>query len=837
MSRAWLRPVLLGGIALLALAAGYTCVLIVQRQNMLGHVSRYNITWDASQSLAELLRLETTVATYGVPGGGASKEQLQLRLDIVANRMGLLLNGQVDEVLKRAPDLVGTVAQLASAVASIRALIRDPDGPNVVREMLQQLAPLNKPMTQLAAAANLLGADRVAEDQRNLSHIHWIFSGILGGLIVCATGLVVLLLRHNELLGRAQRNLRGLASNLEQAGGKLALANDAVSAANDELQQQNLALQQRDGELRVQNERFDAALSNMSQGLCMVDSEACIVICNRRFSVMFDLPVSLTTPGSSISNIALIIRQSVLHGEALFLSVVTRQLDLAVQQREGNFFCEGEDGRALEILQRPMQGGGWIATYEDVTERRKTEARVRHMAHYDNLTNLPNRVLMRERMDSALELMHRSGMGLAILFLDLDMFKDVNDTLGHPAGDALLKIVGARLRNCVGREDLVARFGGDEFAVLQVGVNERAQSAALAERIVEVLGVPYEFDGHRVTVTASIGIASAPDNGFDPDQLMKSADLALYRAKASGRATHCFFEPDMEADVQERRALGLELREALTSQDFEVFYQPIVGLWNNQPCGFEALIRWRHRRRGLILPGRFIPLVEEMGLIGLLGNWTLQQACKDCATWPNDLRVSVNLSPLQFNGDNLVGIVEQALSAAGLPPARLELEITESVFLQDNEANIATLFALRALGIRIALDDFGTGYSSLSYLRRFPFDKIKVDRSFVQGMSDDPGALAIVHSIADLAPKLGMRTTAEGIETVQELAQVREAGYNEGQGYYFGRPMRLADISPYLASSRSAIATSEEERGESVRLLVPRHRFSRKVEQSLSGQT
>ncbi len=826
MSRPWLRPVLLCGIALLALAAGYTCVLIVQRQNMLGRVSRYNITWDASQSLAELLRLETTVATYGVPGGGASKEQLQLRLDIVANRVGLLLNGQVDKVLERTPDLVGTVAQLANAVALIQAMTRGPDGPNVVREMLQQLAPLNKPMTRLAAAANLLGADLVAEDQRNLNHIHWIFSGILSSLIVCATGLVLLLLRHNKLLGRAQCNLRVLASNLEQAGGKLALANDAVNTANEELQQQNLALQQRDGELLVQNERFDAALNNMSQGLCMVDSEACIVVCNRRFAVMFDLPVSLITPGSSIANIALMIRQSALHGEALFLSVVTRQLDLAVQQREGNFFCDGENGRALEVLQRPMQGGGWIATYEDVTERRKAEARVRHMAHYDNLTNLPNRVLMRERMDSALELMHRSGVGLAILFLDLDMFKDVNDILGHPAGDALLKIVGARLRNCVGREDLVARFGGDEFAVLQVGVHERGQSAALAERIIEILGVPYELDGHRVTVTASVGIASAPDNGFDPDQLMKSADLALYRAKASGRATHCFFEPDMEADVQERRALGLELREALTSQDFEVFYQPIVGLWNNQPCGFEALIRWRHRRQGLILPGRFIPLAEEMGLIGLLGNWTLQQACKDCATWPNDLRVSVNLSPRQLDGDNLIGMVEQALSAAGLPPARLELEITESVFLQDNEANIAILFALRALGIRIALDDFGTGYSSLSYLRRFPFDKLKVDRSFVQGMSNDPGALAIVHSIADLAPKLGMRTTAEGIETVQELAQVREAGYNEGQGYYFGRPMRLADIGPYLASSRSAIATSEEERGESVRLLVPRRRLS-----------
>ncbi len=830
------RSLLLGGIAVLALAAAYTSLLIVQRQSALSRVSRYNITWDASQSLAELLRLEAQVAAYAVPGSGSSKEKVQLRLEIVANRVGLLMNGQVDDVLEREPDLKATVAQLGRALPKVQALATDLDRPGNVRDILVQLTPLNGKMTRLASVADALGADRVAADQRTLSRIHWVFSALLGGLIVCAAGLVLLLLRHNELLGRAQRELRTLASNLEQTGRDLAEANHAVRAANAELQQQNLALQQRDTELRVQNQRFDAALNNMSQGLCMADADARVIVCNQRFAELFGLSAEAISPGDTIADMVRVACETNQRNEVLFSSIATRQLGFARQQRVGDFFCEGEDGRALAVLQRPMQGGGWVATYEDITERRRAEARIRHMAHHDGLTNLPNRVLLRERMDVAVRLTQKSGAGMAVLLLDLDLFKDVNDTLGHPAGDALLEMVGRRLRNSVGREDVVARLGGDEFAVLQVSVDGRAQSAALAERIVDVLQAPYEIDGQRIAVTASIGIALAPDDGWDPDQLMKSADMALYRAKALGRAMYCFFEPEMEADVQERRVLGLELREALVRQDFEVFYQPIVCLANNQPCGFEALIRWRHRERGLILPNRFIPLAEEMGLISALGEWTLHQACQDCATWPDDLRVAVNLSPRQFNGSNLVSVVEHALEMADLPPARLELEITESLLLQENEANTATLFALRALGIRIALDDFGTGYSSLSYLRRFPFDKIKVDRSFVQGMADNPEALAIVQSIADLAPKLGMRTTAEGIETLRELTQVREAGCSEGQGYYFGRPMRRADIAPFLSSKSALGAVLEVERGEPARLPAPRRRLPRGAARSLGVQ-
>ncbi|HTR17373.1 MAG TPA: EAL domain-containing protein [Acetobacteraceae bacterium] len=800
------KPVLLAAIVALALGAAFTSVLIVDRQRTLSRVSRYNVTWDASQTLAEILRLETTVAAYAVPEGGSTKDQVQLRLQIVISRLSLLLNGQVNAVVEREPDLRLAVAELADAIQKIQVLAPEIDQPGRVRDILDLLTPLNSKMARLASAANILGADQVAKDQRELSRIHWIFSSMLGGVILCAVGLVLLLLRHNELLGRAERKLRALASNLELAGLELVAANRAVREANAELQAQNLTLQDRDRELRVQNERFDAALNNMSQGLCMADAEGRVTVYNRQFAELFGLTAESIRPGDAVLEIIRTARPDSPLDQTLFTTVAARQRALASLRQSGDFFCEGDAGRVIAVLQRPMLDGGWVATYEDVTDRRRVEERIRHMAHHDALTNLPNRVLLRERMDDALRFMSQNE-GVAILLLDLDFFKDVNDTLGHPAGDALLEIVAHRLRGCVCRQDIVARLGGDEFAILQTGVRERADVATRAERILAVLQKPYDLDGHRVTIMASVGIAIAPENGASADQLMKSADMALYRAKARGRATYCFFEAQMEADMQERRLLGFELREALLHQDFEVFYQPIVSLQSTAPVGFEALIRWRHRERGMIPPDQFIGLAEEMGLIGALGEWTLRQACADCASWPDGLRVSVNLSPRQFNGSNLTQAVQGALDAAKLPSSRLDLEITESVMLQENEGVLSTLHELRGRGIRIALDDFGIGYSSLSYLRRFPLDKIKVDRSFVQGMADDPDSFAIVQSIADLAPKLGMCTIAEGIETIRDLEQVRRAGCEEGQGYLFGRPMRRADVTEYLRSHEKA-ATS-----------------------------
>jgi diguanylate cyclase (GGDEF)-like protein len=460
-----------------------------------------------------------------------------------------------------------------------------------------------------------------------------------------------------------------------------------------------------------------------------------------------------------------------------------------------------------------------LAAVVDVTERRRVEARIAHMAHHDALTDLPNRVLLRERLEAAIAERRRSGTGAWLLCLDLDHFKSVNDTLGHSAGDALLRGVAERLlragQDVVGREVsgqevpgqgvLVARMGGDEFAIL-VGDDSRPEPVqaervrALCGALIRSLGQPFPIQGQSVRIGVSIGLARLPPDGTDPDRLLRNADLALYRAKAAGRNTHRVFEPAMEAGAQLRRALEQDLRAAFAAGALEVHYQPILGAKSGALTGFEALLRWRHPERGLIAPAEFVPLAEETGLIGPIGEWVLQQACAEAAGWPGDLRVAVNLSPLQFRDRRLAHMVARVLAEAGLAPGRLELEITETVLLVENAANLATLHRLRALGVRIALDDFGTGYSSLSYLRAFPFDRIKIDRSFVREMESNPQAAAIVRAIIGLGTSLGIATTAEGIETEAQLARLRATACDEVQGYLFGRPMPVAEARRRLAA-------------------------------------
>ncbi len=428
------------------------------------------------------------------------------------------------------------------------------------------------------------------------------------------------------------------------------------------------------------------------------------------------------------------------------------------------------------------------------------------MAHHDSLTDLANRVLFREHVEQALARARRYDEGFAVICLDLDRFKDVNDTLGHPVGDMLLKAVADRLRGCVRESDVVARLGGDEFAVLEIGSGLPSHVGILAGRIVEALGAPFDLDGHEVVVGASLGVAVAPADGADPDQLLKNADMALYRAKADGRGVFRFFEPGMDARLQERRALEVDLRTALANGEFDLFYQPLINAGTSQISGFEALLRWRHPGRGMVPPAEFIPVAEEIGLIAPLGEWVLRQACREAAWWPTDIRVAINLSPAQFRSRNLVQVVASALVASSLSPGRLELEITESVLLHDNEATLAVLHQLRALGVRIAMDDFGTGYSSLSYLLSFPFDRIKIDRSFVRDISERADCAAIVQSIASLGASLGMATTAEGVETGEQLQLLKAVGCTEVQGYYFARPQPAGEARRLLENRASAAA-------------------------------
>jgi diguanylate cyclase (GGDEF)-like protein len=442
-----------------------------------------------------------------------------------------------------------------------------------------------------------------------------------------------------------------------------------------------------------------------------------------------------------------------------------------------------------------------------VLEKRVEErtAEIRHLASHDTLTGLPNRALLYEEIEGALRRSGRS-QNIAVLCIDLDRFKGVNDTLGHPIGDALLRAVTERLKQCVREFDVVARLGGDEFVIVLTDLEDPEQAGVLGQRIIENISEPFEIEGHQILVGASVGIAVAPADGNNSSQLLKNADVALYKAKTDGRGMCRFFELAMDTHLQERRRLELDLRRALRDKEFELFYQPIVDAETHQISGFEALLRWNHPDRGLVMPGDFVPLAEETGIIIPIGQWVLSRACEDAARWPKDVQIAVNLSPIQFTNNNLISSVVGALRDSGLHPGRLQLEITESVLLTNNDATVAILHQLKDLGVRIVMDDFGTGYSSLSYLRTFPFDKIKIDRSFIHDLVGNNDCIAIVRAIASLGKSLGMVTTAEGVETGAEIGLVRELGCREAQGYLFGRPLPVGSVAALLQGKLTAVA-------------------------------
>jgi diguanylate cyclase (GGDEF)-like protein len=551
-------------------------------------------------------------------------------------------------------------------------------------------------------------------------------------------------------------------------------------------------------EIAAQAERLQTALANMSQGLCMFDRDQRVVIANARYAEIYGLDQKYIAPGTTLRQILEARMTSGAYGPNEGQHFVEE--GIASFQREKREVVQLRDGRFISVLRKPMRGGGLVSTHEDVTEQRQAEARIAHLAQHDVLTDLPNRSLLRERLEQALAAMHRGERALAVFMLDLDRFKVVNDTFGHPVGDALLKAVTQRLQGCTREADTIARLGGDEFAIVQRAADPAADSVVLARRIQEIIEAPFNLDGHLVVVGVSIGVAIAPGDGDNPDLLLKNADLALYRAKSEGRGTYRFFEPEMDQRMQARRGLEEDLRTALVAGELALHYQPLVNLERDEICGFEALLRWHNPKRGDVPPSRFIPIAEETGFIVPLGEWVLRQACTEAATWPDHLKVAVNISPAQFKARNLADVVVRTLAATGMTPHRLELEITESVMLQDEEEAFDTLTRLHDLGVRIALDDFGTGYSSLSNLRKFPFDKIKIDRSFVSDLSvANVDALAVVRSVAQLGVSLGMATTAEGVETKEQLDYVRAEGCTEMQGYYICPPCPASEIEKLIA--------------------------------------
>ncbi len=556
-----------------------------------------------------------------------------------------------------------------------------------------------------------------------------------------------------------------------------------------------------------QSRQLDAALSNMSHGLSMFDGEERLIVRNDRYLEIYRMPPGSIEPGSTLDQaLERLAAAGVVSSEK---DDYAAELRAAIGQgRSVQSVRELRDGRSVQVSNQPMAGGGWVATHEDVTERIANERRVAHMARHDLLTGLPNRFHFRERTEAAFPLLRR-GDCFAVLCIDLDDFKKVNDTLGHASGDKLLQMVAERLRHSVRESDVLARLGGDEFAIVQTAVKDPNEIGNLARRVVKRLSEPYHLDDQDVVVGASIGVAIAPDHGDDPDQLLKKADLALYRSKADGGGTVRFFEAEMDEMVQARRKLETELRRAVAAEEFVVHYQPIVDLQSNRIAAFEALVRWNHPQRGLVMPDGFIGMAEELGLIVPIGEWVLREACAQAATWPGGIRVAVNLSPSQVT-KNLLPMVVQALAASGLRASRLELEITESVLLQNSEATMSTLRELHAVGVSISLDDFGTGYSSLSYLHSFPFDRVKIDRSFVKDLSPKSHGAAIVKAVASLGRNLGIEVTAEGVETRAQLEWLRSEGCAAGQGYFFSRPQAHAELWDLIVAVERRIAGAGE---------------------------
>jgi diguanylate cyclase (GGDEF)-like protein/PAS domain S-box-containing protein len=554
-------------------------------------------------------------------------------------------------------------------------------------------------------------------------------------------------------------------------------------------------LEQNNTLLSERTSRLQTIIDNFPGGLSFLDGDLRIVFCNEKARKLLDLPDSLFADGPlPIEELFRFNARRGEYGPGDVEELVAGRMTVVRASPNGQ---EHErvrpDGTVLDVRSAPLENGGFIATYMDITERRRSEAKIAHMALHDSLTGLANRVLLNEQLEQALARVKRGEM-VAVHLLDLDHFKHVNDTLGHPAGDKLLKDVAIRLRALARETDTIARMGGDEFAIVQVAIGQPADATLLAQRVIQSVSEPYELEGRQVIIGTSVGIAIGPADGLASDQLMRNADLALYRAKGDGRGTYRFFEAEMDEQMQQRRGMEYDLRKALGAGQFELHYQPVVHLESNRISGFEALVRWRHPEKGMIAPDQFIPLAEEIGFIVPLGEWILREACATAAKWPPHMRVSVNLSPAQFKNAGLVQVVVGALAASGLAPERLELEITETALLDDSEATIATLYRLRELGVRIAMDDFGTGYSSLAYLQSFPFDRIKIDRSFIRDIAESAGSINIVRAVAALAKGLGMETTAEGVETSEQRETLKSEGCTEMQGFLFSKARPPEDL-------------------------------------------
>ncbi len=638
---------------------------------------------------------------------------------------------------------------------------------------------------------------------RTITEARWVVAGVtsLVAVVLLLMGLFLSaqLTRPIERLKEFVLRLRkseelthdmpvGMLERRDEIGALAHSFNDLMVDLADARQR---LLDESQAKIRTQFERLSAAIESIPQGMCLIDANDQLLMSNSRFLTLYDLTPDQVSVGTPLRDILM---ACTANGAKLINPDSKRdkpegRLAFMNSQQIMNFRNE----RTIVVKTARTPEGGLVSIHEDITERRRQEEKITHLAHHDTLTGMANRRLFRDKFKRILADM-KPQQSVALLYMDLDQFKTVNDTLGHPVGDQLLVAVAERLCSCLREMDKVARLGGDEFAILLTDNPQTEDAARISSRIIHTVGLPYDIDGQNIVVGISVGIAMAPTDGKDPDKLMKCGDMALYRAKREGRNTYWFFEPEMDAQIQAKRALELDLRHAMEANELELYYQSQIGLERNNIEGFEALLRWKHKYRGFISPADFIPIAEETGLISRIGRWVLMQACNDAMQWPDNLLVAVNISPVQFRSETLMEDIEEALSSSGLAPHRLELEITEGILMEDTCSSIAILETLRGMGVHIAMDDFGTGYSSLSYIRKFNFDKIKIDRSFVHDVVYSRDSQAVVHAVCGLCSSLGVESIAEGVETAQQLQLLKKEGCSQVQGYYFAHPMPASEV-------------------------------------------
>lgn len=767
------------------LSAGiYISGLVLERQSALERLSRYNVAFSAGQGANEFLRFRNALYDLARSDTPDKEQQARLRFEILMNRLSLFNAGEFKEFIAADPEQNLPLNKIEQTLTEVDQLIDQPQG---IRRALSLTNSLESLFVGLASEANAYGGKLVTRDQQDLFRLHWQFTTVAISLAAC--GFVLFLINgwQNRLLISTQSSLASSNEDLQRTSAQLAAAVAETRNAN--------------AKLVDQNELFETALDNMSHGLCMFNSDGNVIVTNRRMAQIFDLPLGAIKPGTTLAELEHLLVEQKICSPSGAASLLKMSPGAAKSMARHTAEQTLADGRRVLASHQPMESGGWTATFEDITERYKAQAQISHMARHDALTDLPNRTLLRERLEQSLAQDRSSATFTAVMCIDLDNFKKINDTYGHPFGDLLLREASERLRASCRNTDTISRVGGDEFIIVYGGVADVSQTSAVARRMLQALSEPYRIEGREVVSDASIGIATSCETAGTVDDLLRYADLALYAAKNAGRGTFVHYTAEMGTQIERKAVIESKLRSIDLSEKFELAYQPITDLATGKVVCVEALMRWNpQEEENIASPQEIIRIAEETGAIVELGAWGLREACRLATELPKEIDVAVNLSAVQFNRTDIVKTISDILRETGLSPQRLNLEITETLLLEDNTKIMADLKIIKDLGASLSLDDFGTGYSSLNYLRKFAVDKIKIDRIFIKEIGRNRNHDAIVAAIVNLASSLGMTTIAEGVETMDQLQILRAAGCGEIQGFLISPPLFKNELFSYLAS-------------------------------------